>query len=127
VIIVDTHAWIWWAGGSKKLPAPMRRRIDRAKSIGICLMSCWEVAMLVSRGRLKLDREPRVWVRQALSLARVELVPMEPETAVVAAQLPDFGGDPVDCMIVATAREKRAPLVTADERIHESGLVEALW
>jgi PIN domain nuclease of toxin-antitoxin system len=28
VIVLDTHAWIWWVGGSKKLPRRARRRID---------------------------------------------------------------------------------------------------
>jgi PIN domain nuclease of toxin-antitoxin system len=127
VIVLDTHAWIWWLDGSKKLPARTRRRIDRAKAIGVCAISCWEVARLVVHGRLKLDRQVHEWVASALRAPRVELLPLEPEVAVAAAALGAFGGDPADHMIVATARDRKAPLATADERITESGLVHVVW
>ena len=127
VIVLDTHAWIWWLDGSKKLPARARRRIERAKAVGVCAISCWEVARLVVHGRLKLDRETHEWVTTALRAPGVELLPLEPEVAVAAANLGAFGGDPADHMIVATARHRRAPLVTADEGITESGLVDVVW
>jgi PIN domain nuclease of toxin-antitoxin system len=123
VIVLDTHAWIWWVDGSKKLPARTRRRVDRAAAVGVCAISCWEVGRLVVHGRLKLDRQVREWVDSALRTPRVELLALDPDVAVAAASLGAFGGDPADHMIVATAREKRAALVTADERIAGSGLV----
>jgi len=83
--------------------------------------------MLVVRNRLKLDRSTRVWVAQALSLPGVELVPLDAEVAVAAADLPEFGGDPADRMIVATARHHDANLATADERIADSNLVPIVW
>jgi PIN domain nuclease of toxin-antitoxin system len=127
VIVLDTHAWIWWLDGSKKLPARTRRRLDRARAIGVCAISCWEVARLVVHGRLKLDRQVQDWVASALRAPRVELLALEPEIAVAAATLGAFGGDPADHMIVATARDRKAPLATADERITESGLVDIVW
>ena len=127
MIVLDTHAWIWWLDGSKKLPARARRRIDRAKAVGVCAISCWEVARLVVHGRLKLDRQVHEWMASALRAPCVELLPLDPEIAVAAATLGAFGGDPADHMIVATARARKAPLATADERIAESGLVAVVW
>ena len=127
MIVLDTHAWIWWLDGSKKLPARTRRRIDRAKAIGICAISCWEVARLVGHGRLKLDRQVHEWVASALRAPRVELLPLDPEISIAAATLSAFGGDPADHLSVATARDRKSPLATADERITESGLVEIVW
>jgi PIN domain nuclease of toxin-antitoxin system len=127
MIVLDTHAWLWWVTGSRKLPTRVRRRLDRPGSVGVCSVSCWEVAMLVQRGRLKLDRDARTWVSQALSVPTVELIPLDAEIAVAAAQLPDFGGDPADRMIVASACRHGARLATADERIAASGLVTVLW
>lgn len=82
--------------------------------------------MLVTRGRLKLDRTPTDWVRAALSLPGVELLPLEPEAAVAAGQQ-SFDGDPADHMIVSTAQALRAAVVSADETIQECGLVEVVW
>jgi PIN domain nuclease of toxin-antitoxin system len=52
---------------------------------------------------------------------------LDHETAVEAALLPSFGGDPGDCFIIASARAAGAPLVTADAAIAESGLVDVIW
>jgi PIN domain nuclease of toxin-antitoxin system len=57
----------------------------------------------------------------------VELLPLEPEISVSAAALTAFGGDPADQMIVATARHWHSPLVSADQRITESGLISVVW
>jgi PIN domain nuclease of toxin-antitoxin system len=79
------------------------------------------------RKRLVLDRAVSSWVDQALKAHSVELLPLDPEVAVEAANLSAMGGDPADHMIVATARSLRAPLVTADANIAESGMVEVIW
>jgi predicted nucleic acid-binding protein len=34
---------------------------------------------------------------------------------------------PVDCLIAATALTHNAPLVTKDDRIRNSGVVETIW
>ena len=84
--------------------------------------------MLAVKRRLELDRPVLAWVRQALELPGVELAPLTPEIAVRAAGLgAGFRGDPQDRVIVATALEARAPLVTKDARLRESGMVETVW
>ena len=83
--------------------------------------------MLVLRGRLKLDRDTRAWIEQALAAPSVELIPIDAEIGVTAAQLPPFGGDPADQMIVATALLAGSPLVSADQRIADSGLARVIW
>jgi PIN domain nuclease of toxin-antitoxin system len=127
VIILDTHAWVWWASGSKRLPARVRRQLEREHRLGVCAISCWEVAMLVEKGRLRFDRAVSTWIDQALQLPSVELLPLDPAICVGAAALAPFGGDPADQMIVATARHWRASLASADQRITESGLISVLW
>jgi PIN domain nuclease of toxin-antitoxin system len=127
MMVLDTHAWLWWATGSKKLPTRVRRRIERSPRLGVCVISCWEVAMLVARGRVRLDRPPRAWVHEALGLPNVAVLTLDHDTAVEAALLAPFGGDPGDCLIIASARAIGAPLVTADAAIAESGLVDVIW
>ena len=81
-------------------------------------MSCWEIAMLVSKGRLNLNMDALSWFRVALSRPSVELLPLTSEIAVRAYQLPEpFHPDPADRLIVATAIENDCALVTSDTRI----------
>ena len=107
MIVLDTHAWLWWVADSKKLSDRARHASEHSNAVGVCAVGCLEVAMLVARKRLELDREALVWIRQALAMPRVTLLPLSPEVA-AAGRDEGIPGDPADRMIAATARELRA-------------------
>jgi len=128
LIVLDTHAWIWWAAESPELSGVARAALCDARRIGVCAISVWEVAMLVQKKRLVLDRDAALWTEQALALARIELLPLSPEIAVrAAAEVDSTITDPADRMIVATAIVHRGILVTKDERLRISGSVPTVW
>ena len=111
VIILDTHAWIWWVSAPARLGRVAQRAIDKANRIGIPAICCFEVGTLVAKGRIGLDRSPLHWLQDALTLPRVELLTITPAVAVMAAELPAlFPGDPADRLIAATAILESAPL-----------------
>ncbi len=128
MILLDTHVWVWWAAEPKKLSARARKAIESTAEIGVSSISPWEVAMLVSKGRLELDRDTLTWVRQALALPGVTLIPLAPEIAVASAELgPDFPGDPADRILAATALRLRVPLVTRDRRLRAVKSLQTVW
>jgi PIN domain nuclease of toxin-antitoxin system len=128
VIVLDTHAWIWWVGDPARLGRTSRVALRDARRIGIPAICCLEVAMLVARGRLSLDRPARDWMLAAIDLPKVELLPLTPAVAALAVELPaTFPGDPADRVIVASALIEHANLVTRDRRIVDAGLVSTLW
>ena len=87
MIVLDTHAWLWWVSDPSRLSRAAHRRIRTATQIGISAISCLEVATAVTKGRITLDREVLDWLEQALSLPKVELLPLTPLIAVKATQL----------------------------------------
>ena len=127
MIVLDTHAWIWWTSSPEKLSKRARHAIDEGGELIVAAISCWEVAMLVAKRRLELDRDVLVWIRQALAGPRIELEPLGPEIAVRAASLTDFHGDPADRLVVATALQRRAVVLTKDDRIRSCELVDCVW
>lgn len=129
MIVLDTHAWLWWVAEPGRLSAAAREAIDDADAIGISTLSAWEVAMLVERGRISLDRDVAAWVGQALARGRVEAIPPTAKIAVAAGLLDRerFPGDPVDRMIYATARASRAALVTRDAAIRAFDARLSVW
>jgi PIN domain nuclease of toxin-antitoxin system len=128
MIVIDTHVWVWWTSKPEKLPPKARRVLDKADRIGISAISVWEVAIKAQSGKLRFDRPFPVWIDEALGLdPRTELLPLLPRISVDAVQFSWRHSDPADRFIVATARAHHAPLVTADDRIRESGLVRCVW
>jgi PIN domain nuclease of toxin-antitoxin system len=96
-------------------------------SLGISVISCWEVAKLVEVGRLALTCPVQDWITQALAYPNVQLLNLTPEIAIASTQLPGtFHRDPADQLIVATARAYDCPLLTADERILNYASVKTL-
>lgn len=120
MIILDTHIWIWWVDGNKRLSQDHRQHIEanQVNGLGISVISCWEVAKLVEVGRLGLSYPVKDWIRLALSQPGIRLLPLTPEIAIESTQLPDeFHRDPADQIIVATARILDCSLLTADSKI----------
>lgn len=119
MIILDTHIWVWWVDGGSQLPLDFSALIqaEAPNGLGVCAISCWEVAKLVESGRLQLAVPIEQWLAQALQ-PPVQLLPLSPEVAVGSTQLPGkFHRDPADQLIVATARFYGFPLVTLDRLI----------
>ncbi|HVV68636.1 MAG TPA: type II toxin-antitoxin system VapC family toxin [Gammaproteobacteria bacterium] len=120
-LLLDTHIWIWLMEGSKEINHKQRKMINEAAQqsvVGIAAISIWEAAMLVEKGRIKLEKPLLAWVQEALALPGVELKPLTPEIAVESSQLPgNFHGDPADRLIVATARMHQLTLLTQDKKI----------
>lgn len=87
-----------------------------ATELAVSVISFWEVALLMARGRLRLRRPVVRWRHELLERGIVEL-PLGGATCIAAASLQDFHADPADRFIVATAQAVGAMLVTADQRI----------
>jgi PIN domain nuclease of toxin-antitoxin system len=120
VILLDTHAWVWWVHGDARLSEEQRTMLDaRAiEGIGVSIISCWEVAKLVEYGRLKLPHDVAEWLGVALVYPGLRLLDLTPAIVVESTRLPQpFHKDPADQLIVATARIHDCPLATADDKI----------
>jgi PIN domain nuclease of toxin-antitoxin system len=139
VILLDTHAVLWWADGDRqRLSDAALEAIDReiesasqpdgSPGLLVSAISCWEVAMLVQRGRLALSLDVERWLTLLISHPAVRLVALEPAVAVAATRLPEpFHADPADRFLVAQARALAIPLISADSKIRSYGHVRSLW
>jgi PIN domain nuclease of toxin-antitoxin system len=132
VILFDTQVLIWLNRSPEKLSRDARRAIARATSAGaaaIASITLWELATLVLRGRIRLKAGTvRTFLEEMVQTPGLTVLEITAEVAVLAAQFPsDFPADPADRLIAATARAHRSPLVTSDERIQKSPLVQTIW
>ncbi|MDP1572005.1 MAG: type II toxin-antitoxin system VapC family toxin [Vicinamibacterales bacterium] len=122
-LLLDTHVWIWMVNGtSDRIGRAARARLEKASThyaLRVSVLSTWEVAMLEARGRLTLALDCRDWVARGLGAPGVVLEELTPEIAVESTRLPEADAlrDPVDRMLVATARQRELTLVTADAAV----------
>jgi PIN domain nuclease of toxin-antitoxin system len=119
LVLLDTHVWVWLLNGDRKLNPKALKAIEQSladEAVLLSAISPWEVAMLVSKGRLTLDRDVGEWVNAAVSIPGIRVEPITPEIAVASTRLPgDIHPDPADRLIAATARHLGALLITDDQ------------
>ena len=132
MIVLDTHALLWWASGERSQLSNRAHRAIQAELKGgrilVSSMSAWELTMLVRRGRLHLSMDTSQWLKVVGEIEALSFVPVDNDIAVQSVELPgEFHKDPADRIIVATARHFAAPLVTADDKIHAYPHVRVVW
>ena len=131
MIVLDTHALVWWVTGDPSLSRKAKTAIDREIAGGLILVSsisAWEIAMLVGREKLVLSMDVDSWLAAVSTIEAVRFVPVDNEIAARSVDLPGgFHHDPADRMIVATARKFSVPLVTKDEKIQSYAYVKTIW
>ena len=129
--LLDTHTWVWWHMNPKQLSRKVSNTIARpAKYDEILLssISLWEFCKLLEKGRIGVSCAPEEWLRSALVMPKLRLVTLSPVLAYHSTTLPQpFHSDPADQIIVATAREQKATILTKDRRIQKYPHVRSLW
>jgi len=129
VIVLDTHALIWFALEPERLSAPAVEAIDSASERAVSAITAQEVAYQAARKRIDLYSPVRVWLGDVLGALEAQALPVTTAIALRAGSLDpaDFHGDPFDRLIYATAVENDAQLVTADKRLREADSARAVW
>lgn len=117
-IVLDTHALLWLTSENSRLGKRAKQVALAAHAEGrlcVSVISFWEIAWLIARGRLESDADPAKMRAEVLSTGIQELALAGP-TALTAAML-DLHPDPADRFIAATAVVHDAALLTADQRL----------
>jgi PIN domain nuclease of toxin-antitoxin system len=129
--MLDTHTWIWWHMNPKKLSKKVKKIIENTNSYDEILLSAispWEFSKLLEKKRIGISCDPEDWINSALDMPKFRLVPLSPVLAYRSTALPQpFHSDPADQIIVATAREENATILTKDEKILTYDNVRSLW
>ena len=131
MILLDTHALVWWIADPKRIPAKATRAIAAAlrkeETLAVSSFSVWEIALLSRLGRLKLSMDVDVWLDKVESLPALAFYSVDSRIARRSVGLVLETRDPADRIIVATAVEHGATLVTGDERMHSYAGVKTVW
>jgi PIN domain nuclease of toxin-antitoxin system len=129
VILLDTHALVWLTAEPEKLSKQASAAIRRAhqtSGIAISAITLWELAWMVTHGRLRVAGTAEAYLEEVSS--RVAIRPITPKIAALANQFPeDYSSDPCDCLIGATVLSEGMVLVTKDAKIRACKQLRTLW
>ena len=128
---LDTHTWIWWNMNPKKLSKKVKKLIHDTEGYDELLLSAispWEFSKLLEKKRLGISCNPEDWIKAALDMPKLRVIPLHPILAYRSTILPQpFHDDPADQIIVASAREENATILTKDQKILKYEHVKSLW
>ena len=121
-MLLDTHAWIWAAADEPgRLGPKTRRLIARAASAGTLMVttaSVFEITALATAGRLRLNQSAEKWIRDSVIRGGLRVISIDMDIAIDAGSIPSSAlADPVDRMLVASARAYGLTLVTRDRQV----------
>jgi PIN domain nuclease of toxin-antitoxin system len=111
-LLLDTHSWIWWVEGSKRLGPVARKAITGAAEVRVSAASAWEIAIKISRGRFEFPRD--VAIIDELERDGFQPLPVDFVHTEAVRRLPRGHGDPFDRMLVAQAQIEGLTIVTVD-------------
>jgi PIN domain nuclease of toxin-antitoxin system len=124
-LLLDTHAAIWVAE-DQPIAAAAVEAIDAAYRAGSTVfvsgITAWEIGLLVSRNRLSLVARPERWFQRLLAIPGVRLADLSPDILIASSFLPGTPPrDPADRILLATARDLGATLITRDRLLLKYG------
>jgi PIN domain nuclease of toxin-antitoxin system len=129
VILLDTHVLVWMSLDPDRVSKAAIAAIQDARSRGILYISditLWEIALLARRGRIQITGTIDAFIHEMSSPVSVKRV--TPAIASTAVQFPDeYPKDPADRLIGATSVVEQLPLVTADEKLRCSPMLQTIW
>ncbi|MEZ7819425.1 MAG: type II toxin-antitoxin system VapC family toxin [Pseudomonadales bacterium] len=131
MILLDTCAIIWDALDRAQLSdkaLSAMNRADESNTLIVSDISIWEIAMLIHKERIKIATTATNFVNLYLQTRNISVIPISPEIADLSVNL-ELGTnkDPADRIIAATSITQNAQLVTADQNLIASKIVDTLW
>ncbi|MYE17995.1 MAG: type II toxin-antitoxin system VapC family toxin [Gemmatimonadetes bacterium] len=126
-VLVDTHAFMWWLAGNRKMSEAAREVIDNPRnSVLVSAASAWEITTKHRLGEL-----PGAAIVAGDVMAAIDGHGFEPLAITVAhaeraGRLPGPHRDPFDRMLIAQSLAHDLPLVSNESLCDRYG-VRRIW
>jgi PIN domain nuclease of toxin-antitoxin system len=131
IYVTDTHPLVFWSSNRRRRLGNRARRIlqetEQGKhSIIVPIVVLEEINRLVERQIVGLEVPFRRWAEELERSPNFQVQAYTLEVLLESVSLAAIR-DPADRAIVATARQLRCPLITADELIRDGEWVDTVW
>ena len=126
-LLLDTHAFLWFVLGDRRLSGPARRQIEAQENERLLsIASLWEIAIKVSLGRLELSLSLPDLVARHVEGNAIGLLAIGVSHLDLVSKLPFLHKDPFDRLIAAQSLAEGVPLLSEDPAFDGYG-VSRIW
>ncbi len=125
MVLLDTHILLWTLFDEKQL-TPKVVEIMENSDCCISIASMWELAIKMSRGKLRLPKTLRE-IADECALMGIEIVGISMEDCICLRSLPWIHKDPFDRIILSHAIAEHMPLISHDSFIQSYEGVQVIW
>jgi PIN domain nuclease of toxin-antitoxin system len=124
--ILDTHVFIWYATGDKRLTPRSRSIIESSDEMFVSIASIWEMAIKVNIGRLDFKKPFQKIIENQIIINKYKLLSISLQHLFKLSQLELHHRDPFDRLLVSQALTEKIPVVSVDEIFDKYG-VDRIW
>ena len=118
--LLDTCTLIWLCSEPEKLSPVAQKAIDAPDSaLLLSDVSALEITLKWSAGKIVLPDPPRHWVEKQIAAWNLDCLSLSREEVYRAGELPLYHRDPFDRLLVATALNAQATILTPDTAVHQ--------
>src|SRR5712692_5477839 len=109
-LLLDTHAFLWWVHDARELSTKARAAVaDPDTECLLSLASCWEIAIKLSLGKLKLPTTIGRFIPEQLAANGFRQLDIGFRHIGRIASLPFHHRDPFDRLLAAQSLEDAFP------------------
>jgi PIN domain nuclease of toxin-antitoxin system len=117
-LLLDTHIFLWYISGDKKLPTSFRNAIRNTENdVYLSVVSIWEAIIKHQLGRLPLPHPPETYLPEQRMKHLITSLPVREADVARLAQLPLIHRDPFDRLLICQAMENGLTILTVDSAI----------
>lgn len=121
-LLLDTHIFLWWVKGDKKLSKTAKEKIQEAEEVYISSASVWEIAIKTRLGKISGDVDVLI---EEIQGSYFRELPVTSRHAAATLKIPDVHRDPFDRILIAQAISEPLVFLTSDSTLTKySELVE---
>lgn len=126
-LLLDTHAYIWWATDDRRLSAKARKAIAaRAADIFVSAATAYEITFKHRSGALPKVGHLVLNLEADLATRGFSPLPISVEHGRRAGELADDHGDPFDRILAAQSIVEAMPIVSNDLKLSALG-AKRVW
>lgn len=126
-VLLDTHAFLWWLDGDRRLSRRARTVISDSRAVVlVSAASAWEISTKARLGKLPGAEAVADDIAGCVTSQDFDSLDITLLHAQRAGRLPGSHRDPFDRMLAAQAQIEDLPIVTSDAVFDDFG-VTRIW